>query len=287
MTSRKDLSEWISKVDHETLEELFEQVEDLDLLLCILKELSCDLADPGDVYIWEEQITQVLDVFVQDMVEHVRGTSTAPMPADGEQLISPKERILRITAINQIIEEIFVKHLLKHLLRNLDGESIGDKIWDLLPKPTTTNPEPPKQVLKKVWPWPIIEVPGGSGNGKGFGVGDWEEISPLKMFGYTVGKTNGWPANKRKEFLSDFMIYDLPVEVEKTYGEKYGVPNSAERLKAVANLLSSLIVAAKRKDSSAMRYAIQDWTDDFNFLKVQFYEGQGLKFYPWPPTEPK
>ena len=265
MTSRKDLSEGFSKVEDETLEELFEQVEDLDLLLCALKELSRELADADDVYNWEDKITQVLDVFVQDMAEHVHG------------------KISRNTSINQIIRKIFVKHL----LANLDGESIRDIIRGFLPKPTTTNPPQPKQVAPEVWRWPIIEVPDGSGNGKGFGDGHWEEISPLKMFGYTVGKTNGWPVNKRKEFLSDFMSYDLPVVVEKTYGEKYGVPNSAERLKAVANLLSSLIVAAKRKNSSAMRYAIQDWTDDFNFLKVVFYEGQGLKFIPWPPTEPK
>ena len=95
MTPRKDLSEWISKVDHETLEELFEQVEDLDLLLCILKELSCDLADPDDVYIWEDQITQVLDVFVQDMVEHVRGTSTAPRRQAWEKTIASREMPLQ------------------------------------------------------------------------------------------------------------------------------------------------------------------------------------------------
>ena len=154
-------------------------------------------------------------------------------------------------------------------------------------KVTASIPEKPKQTTKKVWPWPIIEVPGGSASSNDFGNGYWEEISPLKMFGYTVGKTNGWPSTKRRRFLNDFMGYELPETVEKIYGRKYGDPSSLERLKAVANLISSLIVAAKRRNGSSMRYAIQDWTDDLNHLKITFYEGQSLKFYPWPSTEPK
>ena len=149
------------------------------------------------------------------------------------------------------------------------------------------DPEQSKQTPKKVWPWPIIELPGGTSSNNDFGNGYWEEISPLKMFGYTVGKTSGWPAGKRKRFLNDFMAYDLPATVEKIYGKKYGDPSSLERLKAVANLISSLIIAAKRRNGSSMKYAIQDWTDDLNFLKTAFYEEQGLKFYPWPSTEPK
>ena len=148
-------------------------------------------------------------------------------------------------------------------------------------------PEQSEQIPKKVWPWPVIEMPGGTNSNNDFGNGYWEEISPLKMFGYTVGKTSGWPAAKRKRFLRDFMGYDLPATVEKIYGKKYGDPSSLERLKAVANLISSLIIAAKRRNGSSMKYAIQDWTDDLNFLKTAFYEEQGLKFYPWPSTEPK
>lgn len=149
------------------------------------------------------------------------------------------------------------------------------------------DPEQSEQIPKKVWPWPVIEMPGGTNSNNDFGNGYWEEISPLKMFGYTVGKTSGWPAAKRKRFLRDFMGYDLPATVEKIYGKKYGDPSSLERLKAVANLISSLIIAAKRRNGSSMKYAIQDWTDDLNFLKTAFYEEQGLKFYPWPSTEPK
>jgi hypothetical protein len=154
-------------------------------------------------------------------------------------------------------------------------------------KVTALIPEKPRQTAKKVWPWPIIEVPGGSASSNDFGNGYWEEISPLKMFGYTVGKTNGWPVTKRRRFLNDFMGYELPETVEKIYGKKYGDPSSVERLKAVANLISSLIVAAKRRNGSSMRYAIQDWTDDLNHLKITFYEDQSLKFYPWPSIEPK
>jgi hypothetical protein len=40
------------------------------------------------------------------------------------------------------------------------------------------------------------------------------------------------------------MSCDLPSAVEKIYGIKYGDPSSPERLKAVANLISSLILFA-------------------------------------------
>ena len=174
-----------------------------------------------------------------------------------------------------------VRAIAKQVIQNRDIKK------DSTIKVTVSIPEKPKQTAKKVWSWPIIEVPGGSASSNDFGNGYWEEISPLKMFGYTVGKTNGWSATKRKRFLNDFMSCDLPSAVEKIYGIKYGDPSSPERLKAVANLISSLIIAAKRRNGSSMEYAIQDWTEDLNYLKTKFYVAQGLKLYPWPSIQPK
>ena len=187
-------------------------------------------------------------------------TSKVPQPTEDK---NSSETVRKIKAQNE------------EIIKNYNSQKIAP------------DPEQSKQTPKKVWPWPIIELPGGKSSNNDFGNGYWEEISPLKMFGYTVGKTSGWPAGKRKRFLNDFMAYDLPATVEKIYGKKYGDPSSLERLKAVANLISSLIIAAKRRNGSSMKYAIQDWTDDLNFLKTAFYEEQGLKFYPWPSTEPK
>ena len=58
---------------------------------------------------------------------------------------------------------------------------------------------------------------------------DWNNMSPLKIFGYTVGKTNGWDKQTRQRFLTDFMNYDLPNIVTDTYGDYYREPISVER----------------------------------------------------------
>jgi len=199
-------------------------------------------------------------------------TSKVPQSPEDKNL---SEKVKNIKAQNEESIKKNIKAQNEEIIKNYNSQKIAP------------DPEQSEQTPKKVWPWPIIEMPGGTNSNNDFGNGYWEEISPLKMFGYTVGKTSGWPAAKRKRFLSDFMGYDLPATVEKIYGKKYGDPGSLERLKAVANLISSLIIAAKRRNGSSMKYAIQDWTDDLNFLKTAFYEDQGLKFYPWPSAEPK
>ena len=135
------------------------------------------------------------------------------------------------------------------------------------------------------WQWPVLTVPPSKVPYPGFAE-DWNEVSPLKMFGYTVGRSSGWNAQTRKRFLDDFMTYDLPNIVTETYGDYYGDPNSAQRLKAIAQLLASLIISAKRKRGNSMRYAIDDWTSDLQYLKSVYYEGKGLKFYSWPTTTP-
>ena len=109
-------------------------------------------------------------------------------------------------------------------------------------------------------------------------------MSPLKIFGYTVGKTRGWVTSKRKGFLDDFMTYELPDVVIQTYGDYYGEPNSVDRLKATAQLFASLIKSAKRRRDNSMRFAIDDWSNDLEYLRIKYYEEKGLKFYSWPST---
>lgn len=153
----------------------------------------------------------------------------------------------------------------------------------LLSKPTFKTGSTQAERVEPTWSWPVINVPQSKVTDPGYAE-DWNTMSPLKMFGYTVGRTNGWDAHKRKRFLDDFMTYDLPNIVTETYGDYYGEPNSVARLKATAQLFASLITSAKRKRGNSMRYAIDDWTDDLGYLKSVYYEGKGLKFYSWPTT---
>lgn len=143
-------------------------------------------------------------------------------------------------------------------------------------KPLTTKPQTPR-----TWKWPTTEAFPAE-NQKSWD-GDFKPVSALGLFGYTVGKTNGWREDLRQEFLMDFIELELPQIVEENDGDKYGDPLTSKRLEAVANLLASHIRNAKRRDSHSMRFAISDWEDDLAFLKEQYYVRAGLRFS-WPNT---
>ncbi|WP_157935829.1 hypothetical protein [Paracoccus zhejiangensis] len=104
------------------------------------------------------------------------------------------------------------------------------------------------------------------------------------MFGYTVGKTDGWRPTERRRFLSNFIELQLPSIVEDTFGDEYGAPMTAQRLRKVANVIASNASNFYRNDPRRYENAISDWEDDLSFLKKEYYERAGMKFQPWPTT---
>lgn len=142
----------------------------------------------------------------------------------------------------------------------------------------------PPARLAPEWTWPVINQPPPASDGA-FGVG-FRAFSALKMFGYTVGKTDGWSEPKRQKFLSDFMEMELPAEVKKVFGDEYGEPMTTTRLRKVANVIASNASNFARNDAAIYRHAIADWKTDLDFLEREYYEGAGLKFYPWPSSRP-
>lgn len=104
------------------------------------------------------------------------------------------------------------------------------------------------------------------------------------MFGYKVGKTNGWPRALRRAFLPDIMEQGLPSEVWDLFGDAYGGPMSADRLRQVVTVIARNASLQWRHDPERYRLAIADWEDDLGFLKAEFYERRGLKFAPWPSS---
>lgn len=134
-----------------------------------------------------------------------------------------------------------------------------------------------------LWDWPIVEQALSRGTG---GLGPMNPYSALKMFGYTVGRTNGWPRAKRERFLSDFMEMDLPADVEATFDDEYGEPMSTTRLRKVATVIASNASNFHRNDPVRYGMAIADWESDLSFLKRKYYEGAGLAFHPWPSSKP-
>ncbi len=131
------------------------------------------------------------------------------------------------------------------------------------------------------WKWPVIATadPTGGRFGPGF-----MPFSALKMFGYTVGKTEGWPQDRREAFLSDFMRMALPPIVAVTFGNEYGAPMTTTRLRKVANLIATNASNFYRNDPRRYQAAIADWESDLAYLKRVFYLGAGLAFQPWPAS---
>lgn len=147
------------------------------------------------------------------------------------------------------------------------------------PKALSAPPIPPEP---KTWAFPIVKIP--EKDSKGGFSGNFRDFSALKMFGYQVGKTEGWPASKRREFLTQFMELDLPPQVVAIFGSEYGAKMSTNRLRKVANLLAQNASLRYRMDKRIYEHAIADWEDDLKFLKETYYEGAGLKFQPWPSS---
>ena len=151
-----------------------------------------------------------------------------------------------------------------------------------VPKPTSPAKAPPPPPAVPRWTYPVVhEAPGGAG-GRFDGV--FHEFSALRMFGYTVGKTNGWSTAERRAFLDDFMRLDLPPVVEETFGDAYGAPLSAARLRKVANVIAANATNRIRHDPARYAVAIGHWEDDLAYLERRFYHEAGLKFHPWPAT---
>lgn len=130
------------------------------------------------------------------------------------------------------------------------------------------------------WTFPVVNQP--PVYSSGHFEANFRQYSALKMFDYTVGKTNGWPAAKRQRFLSDFMELELPSKVEATFGDEYGGPLTTTRLRKVANVIASNASNFLKNDAIRYRVAIEEWEDDLAFLKEKYYEHAGLKFHPWP-----
>ena len=136
---------------------------------------------------------------------------------------------------------------------------------------------------EKVWSWPYEELP----ESLEITVSSYTDIqmhsiSALKVFGYTVGVTAGWSERKRHKFLADFMEIELPQQVISLYGNHYGQPNSAERLRSVANLLAHNIISRQRRNEPSLQQAIDDWTSDLEFLHSEYYSEIMEDEFNWP-----
>ena len=128
------------------------------------------------------------------------------------------------------------------------------------------------------WPWPIPDIT--SSRGKSTFAATFADASALKILGYSVG-VNGLQETERKELLERFFTGPLPSIVNELFGDAWGNPGSEERLKKMADTISSNCKNFKRNDASRYRVAIEDWESDLSWLRENFYK-RGR--FPWPDT---
>ena len=191
------------------------------------------------------------------------------------------------TEISETIDAFFLL-LAAHLGSSRDT-SVKPYILKLLRKKYAAKPAQRKEPKAEMpsansrsWKWPTTEVFDSAGVKGNFD--DWHQVSAIGLFGYTVGKTNGWRRDLRHSFLADFVELELPEIVTNIFADKYGAPLTSQRLEALAKLLASHVRNAKRRDSHSMRFAISDWEDDLSFLKERYSSGSNLGFI-WPNTQ--
>lgn len=109
----------------------------------------------------------------------------------------------------------------------------------------------------------------------------WQEKGVLTLYGYRVGKTHGEPQNVRRQILDEVFKANIPPILERFYIREWDAPNSALRLKKMANTLAELTKNARRKTTN-MDTAIEHWEEDLRYLYNKYYVG---KFgFGWPDT---
>ena len=110
---------------------------------------------------------------------------------------------------------------------------------------------------------------------------DWPKVSPLKLMGYTVGRS-GESVFRREDILRRAFLGPIPNTFDSEYMAEWGQPRTTERLLKMANGIATFCRNQKREDEVKMAQAIRDWEHDLAWLKRTFYDGQFR--FAWPAT---
>lgn len=127
--------------------------------------------------------------------------------------------------------------------------------------------------------WPTTEAPEGllpiNGNI------EWHPQGVLSYLGYKVGE-NGAEENTRHSILTSIYCNNLPNLISQEYMLTWGAPNSAIRLKKMANSIAAFTRNARRNNPIVFIVAIDEWEADLLFLKYTYYIGKYDNLFIWP-----
>ena len=112
---------------------------------------------------------------------------------------------------------------------------------------------------------------------------NWPREGMLKYKGYSVGSFSNITSWERQVILREVYEEQLPNLVDSGYMAQWGSPQSAQRLKKMAESIASFTRSAKRKRSQGnFDVAIADWEEDLAWLKKEFYDGVYDRIFLWP-----
>jgi len=132
----------------------------------------------------------------------------------------------------------------------------------------------------ELFPWPSTEI----GNAQsGSSPSGFRSEGMLSYLEYRVGKNADLPAVVRQSILSRVFEGKLPRVFEPAYMNEWGDPNSARRLRKMAESLAAFARNFKRLDEDKYDEAIRQWEQDLDFLYHRYYVGRFG--FGWPTTE--
>jgi hypothetical protein len=113
----------------------------------------------------------------------------------------------------------------------------------------------------------------------------WPHVGLLSYAGYAVG-ANGKQELERHEILSRvFTMATIPRLESEAYVLSWGSARSAARLRKMAESIAAFCRNAKRKWTSDMDTATEEWESDLAWLKRTYYDGKFDGKFTWPRTE--
>jgi hypothetical protein len=111
---------------------------------------------------------------------------------------------------------------------------------------------------------------------------NWPERGALAALGYRVGRS-GLTEARRRLILSNAFNNTLLSDLPRAYLNEWGSPQTAQRLKKIADSLAAFCRNAKNRQSQNMEQTIDNYEDDLYWLKENYYDKLGFTFY-WPDT---
>ncbi|TWT71501.1 hypothetical protein [Crateriforma conspicua] len=132
------------------------------------------------------------------------------------------------------------------------------------------------ELIDQGFPWPSTEAePSASGEAV------FIDAPSKGLLGYRVG-ASGLQTDARLSLLDTVYTDRLPQVNSMEYMSEWGHPQTAERLRKMADSIAAFVRNSKRRNNRPQA-AIDDWEADLQYLYTKFYLGR-YNFF-WPNTD--